>query len=84
MSEEGLVNAGVASGHALPAPLDDIEREVAAAIQRSITLGTSISTSSVDTVSPLSILTMTFSGSSTTCRETTARISARRTSRRSG
>jgi hypothetical protein len=48
----------------------------AAAIDLSTPFGTSISTSSVDTCLPLSILTMTFSGSSTICRETTARISA--------
>jgi hypothetical protein len=56
----------------------------AAAIDLSTPLGTSISTSSVDTCLPLSILTTTFSGSSTTCRETTARISARSSPSNSG
>src|SRR6202048_794087 len=56
----------------------------AAAIDLSKPLGTSISTSSVDTCVPLSILTMTFSGSSVTCRETTARISARSSPNNSG
>jgi hypothetical protein len=56
----------------------------AAAVDLSTPLGTSISTSSVDTFLPLSILTMTFSGSSTICRETTARISARSSSNKSG
>src|SRR5258708_5815040 len=56
----------------------------ATALDRSKLLGTSISTSSVDTVLPLSILTMTFSGSSTTCRDTTVRISDRSSASRSG
>src|SRR5260370_11873938 len=56
----------------------------AIAIDFSRPLGTSISTSSVDTCLPLSILTTTFSGSSTTWRETTARISARNSPNSSG
>jgi hypothetical protein len=62
------------SNHLAAAAIDD----------RSKPLGTSISTSSVDTCVPLSILTMTFSGSSVTCRETTAKISARSSPNNSG
>jgi hypothetical protein len=49
-------DVAVAVNHLAPAAIDD----------RSKPLGTSISTSSVDTCVPLSILTMTFSGSSVT------------------
>src|SRR5258708_8460098 len=56
----------------------------AAARDRSKLLGTSMSTSSVDTVLPLSILTMTLSGSSTTCRDTTGTIPDGSTANRSG
>jgi hypothetical protein len=59
-------------------PSGQDRRQPAAAIRLSKPLGSSISTSSVDTLSPLSIRTMTFSGSSMTCRETTASISSRR------
>ena len=55
-----------------------------AASDRSKLFGTSMSTSSVDTLLPRSIRTMTFSGSSATCFETTARISSRRRPNRSG
>src|SRR5262249_43284582 len=52
--------------------------------RRSMSLGTSISTSSVETSSPRSRRTTTLVGSSVTCFETTARISSRSTPSRSG
>src|SRR4030081_2436714 len=52
-------------------------RRSEAAFDFSKSLGTSISTSSVETVLPRSSRTITFSGSSVTCRDTTARISSR-------
>src|ERR1700676_879295 len=69
-----------------PLAVHAIERvdQLAAASDLSKPLGTSISTSSVDTCLPLSIRTTTLSGSSTTCRETTARISERSSPSNSG
>jgi acyl-CoA synthetase (AMP-forming)/AMP-acid ligase II len=59
-------------------------RQPALAKVRSAPTGNSISTSSVETCFPRSIRTMTLSGSSTTWRETTARISSRSCINRSG